>query len=63
MILFLSTTYRGRVHEQRIADAMPCPLPAESWLLQWLDFLAFTLPQVEFRIPPKKPRGQELTLE
>ena len=41
----------------------PYPLPAESWLLQDLGFLAFTLPQVEIRMPTKKPRGQELTLE
>jgi len=41
----------------------PYPLPAGSWLLQDLGFLAFTLPQVEIRMPTKKPRGQELTLE
>jgi hypothetical protein len=35
------------VHEKRIADAMPYPLPAESRLLQGLGFLAFTLPQVK----------------
>ena len=31
--------------------------------MQDLGFLAFTLPQVEIRMPRKKPRGQELTLE
>jgi len=62
-ILFLSATYGGRVHDKRIADATPYPLPAGSRLLQDLGFLAFTLPQVEILMPTKKPRGQEFTLE
>ena len=62
-ILFLSETNGGRVHEQRIAEATPYPLPAGSRLLQDLGFLAFTLPQVDILMPTKKPRGQELTLE
>ena len=61
-ILFLSDTYGGRVHDKRIAEATPYPLPAGSRLLQDLGFLAFTLPQVEILMPTKKPRGQELTL-
>ena len=63
MILFLSDTYGGRVHDKRIADATPYPLSARSRLLQDLGFLAFTLPQVEILMPTKKPRGQELSLE
>ena len=63
IILFLSDTYGGRVHDKRIAEATPYPLPAGSRLLQDLGFLAFTLPQVEILMPTKKPRGQELTLE
>ena len=62
-ILFLSETYGGRVHDKRIAEATPYPLPAGSRLLQDLGFLAFTLPQVDILMPTKKPRGQELTLE
>jgi DDE superfamily endonuclease len=62
-ILFLSDTYAGRVHEKRIAEATPYPLPAGSRLLQDLGFVAFTLPQVAMLMPTKKPRGQELTLE
>ena len=62
-ILFLSATHGGRVHDLRIAEATPYPLPAGSQLLQDLGFLAFTLPQVEILMPTKKPRGQELTLE
>ena len=63
LILFLSDTHGGRVHDKRIADATPYPLPARSRLLQDLGFLAFTLPHVEIRMPTKKPRGAELTRE
>ena len=62
-ILFLSDTYGGHVHDKRIADATPYPLPANSRLLQDLGFLAFTLPHVEILMPTKKPRGEELTRE
>ena len=59
----LSDTYGGRVHAKPIADMTPYPLPAGSRLLQDLGFLAFTLPNVEIRMPTKKPRGEELTRE
>jgi hypothetical protein len=61
--LFLSATHGGRVHDLRIAEATPYPLPAGSHFLQDLGFLAFTLPHVESLMPTKKPRGQKLTLE
>jgi DDE superfamily endonuclease len=63
IILFLSDTYGGRVHDKPIADMPPYPLPAGSRLLQDLGCLAFTLPQGELLMPTKKPRGQELTRE
>ena len=63
VILFLSDTHGGRVHDLRIAEATPSPLPARSGLLQDLDFLSFTLPEVEILMPTKKPRGTELTRE
>ena len=63
VILFLSDTHGGRVHDLRIAEATPYPLPAGSGLLQDLGFLSFTLPEVEILMPTKKPRGAELTLE
>ena len=63
IILFLSDTYGGRVHDKRIADATPYPIPARSRLLQDLGFVAFTLPQVAILMPTKKPRGEDLTLE
>jgi hypothetical protein len=60
MLLFLSDTYGGRVHDQRMAETTPYPLPAGSRLLQDLGFLAFTLDQVEVIMPTKKPRGRAL---
>jgi hypothetical protein len=39
IILFLSDTYGGRVHDKPIADTTPSPLPAGSRLLQDLGFL------------------------
>jgi hypothetical protein len=62
-ILLLSETQGGRVHDKRIAEATPSPLPAGSRLLQDLGFLAFTLPYMEILMPTKQPRGQELTQE
>ena len=62
-ILFLSDTYEGSVHDKRIADATPYPLPAGSQLLQDLGFLAFTLEGVSSISPFKKPRGGTLTEE
>jgi len=61
-ILFLSETHGGRVHDKRIVEATPYPLPAGSQLLQDLGCLAFTLPHVDILMPTEKPRGQELTV-
>ena len=44
IVLFLSETCGGRLHDKRIAEATPSPLPAGSRLLQDLGFLACTLP-------------------
>src|SRR3954452_17053885 len=55
IILFLSETVGGRLHDKRLAEATPYPLPAGSRLLQDLGFLAVTLPQVEILMPTKKP--------
>jgi hypothetical protein len=63
LILLRSATYGGRMHDLRIAEATPYPLPAGSRLLQDLGFLSFTLPHVAILMPTKKPRGEELTLE
>jgi hypothetical protein len=63
IIAFLSPTHPGTVHDKRIADATPYPLPPGSHLLQDLGFLAFTLEGVIIEMPTKKPRGGELTPE
>ncbi len=60
-ILFLSATQHGSVHDKRIADGTPYPLPAGSHLLQDLGFQAFTLEGVSTHTPHKKPRGGTLT--
>jgi DDE superfamily endonuclease len=60
-IRFLSDTHTGSVHDERIAQMTPYPLPAGSRFLQDLGFLAFTLPHVEVIMPTKKPRGRALT--
>ena len=58
---------RGRGARSRrlsdIAEATLYPFPAGSGLLQDLDFLAFTLPQIKILMPTKQPRSQELTRE
>jgi hypothetical protein len=61
IIVFLSDTVGGRIHDKRLAEATPYPLPAGSRLLQDLGFMAFTLPQVEILMPIRKPPGVELS--
>ena len=60
-ILFLRETHPGRVHDKRIADTTPYPLPGGSQLLQDPGFQAFTLDGVDIIQPTKKPRGYALT--
>ena len=60
-MLFLSDTLPGRVHDTRIADATPYPLPGGSQLRQDLGLQAFTLDGVDIIHPTQKPRGRELT--
>lgn len=62
-ILFLSPTYEGRLHDKRMAEATPYPLPEGSRLLQDLGFLAFAIEGVEVIMPTKKPKGKQLTPE
>jgi hypothetical protein len=62
-IQFLSPTHPGTVHDTRLADTTPYPLPSGSHLLQDLGFLAFTLEGVTIEMPTKKPRGGALTPE
>src|SRR5438067_7479359 len=62
-ISFHSPKHPGKVHDKRIADTTPYPLPHGSHLLQDLGFLAFTLEGVTIEMPTKKPRGGQLTAE
>ncbi len=62
-IQYLSETYPEKVHDKRVADAAPYPLPQDSILLQDLGFLGFTLEGVTIEMPTKKPKGRELTDE
>jgi hypothetical protein len=50
-ILFLSETHPGSVHDKRIADTTPYPLPTGSHLLQDTGFQAFTL-DISFAVFP-----------
>jgi hypothetical protein len=62
-IQYLSPTHVGKVHDKRVVDGSPYPLPQGSVLLQDLGFLGFTLEGVEIEMPTKKPKGRELTAE
>lgn len=62
-IIFLSETVEGKMHDKKIADSTPYPLPQGSELLQDPGFQAFTLNGVTAIMPTKKPRGKELTAE
>ena len=62
-IQYLSETHPGKVHDKRVVDATPYPLPHGSVLLQDLGFLGFTLEGVTIEMPTKKPKGRELTDE
>jgi hypothetical protein len=61
--VFLSASHPGSVHDTRIADTTPSPLPTGSHLLQDTGFHAFTLEGVHILQPAKTPRGKELTAE
>jgi hypothetical protein len=60
-LLFLSETQPGSMHDKRLADSTPYPLPVGSQLRQDLGFQAFTLDGVTILQPTKTPRGRELT--
>jgi hypothetical protein len=62
-IQFLSETEPGTVHDKRIADSTPYPLPTGSHLLQDLGFQGFSVDGVVTQTPAKKPKGGELTAE
>jgi DDE superfamily endonuclease len=59
-ILFLRETPPGSVHDKRLADTTPSPLPMGSHLRPDTGFPAFTLAGVDILQPTKQPRGKEL---
>jgi hypothetical protein len=61
MILLLRDTSAGSVHDQRLAETTPDPVPAGRRWRQDVGVLAFTLDQVEVSMPTRKPRGRPLT--
>ncbi len=63
LILFLSDTYEGSVHDKPIADVTPYPLPGGSELIDDLGFLGYELQGVQHTRPIKKPKGKELMPE
>jgi hypothetical protein len=63
LILFLSDTYEGSVHDKAVADATPYPLPEGSVLVDDLGFRGYLLSGVEHLRPFKKPKGGTLTAE
>jgi DDE superfamily endonuclease/Helix-turn-helix of DDE superfamily endonuclease len=63
VMLFLSYTYNGKVHDKKIADSCPYPLPLGSTLGQDLGFVGYLLEGILILMPHKKPKGGELTEE
>lgn len=63
LVLFLSDTYEGSVHDKAIADVTPYPLPEGSVVVDDLGFLGYLLPGVQHTRPFKKPKGGTLTPE
>jgi hypothetical protein len=60
-ILCLSEPQPGRVHDKRLADTTPYPLPARRQWLQDLGCQGCTREGVDIMQPTKKPRGHALT--
>jgi len=54
VILFLSDTSEGSVHDKPITDATPYPLPDGSELIDDLGFLRYILPGVQHTRPIKR---------
>lgn len=63
LVLFLSDTFEGSVHDKAIADATPYSLPEDSELVDDLGLLGYLVPGVRHTRPFKKPTGGELTPE
>lgn len=60
-IVWLSSTYKGHVHDKKICDEEPLLLPKGIRLWQDTGFIGHKLDGVEICMPKKKPKGKELT--
>ena len=62
-VVFLTPSFKGRIHDKRIADMIGYSPPRGSILYQDSGFQGFTCPEVSIVQPKKKPKGRELTVE
>lgn len=61
VILFVSPTYAGRVHDKRIAEGYQIPAGFTLW--QDTGYQGYSPAGVRILQPDKKPKGKELTVE
>ena len=62
-ILWLSSTYPGKVHDKHICDLEQPAFPKGIYLWQDGGFLGYNPENVTVKMPARKPRGKELTEE
>ena len=60
-IVWLSSTYKGHVHDKKICDEEPLLLPKGIRFWQDTGFIGHKPDGVEICMPKKKPKGKELT--
>ena len=60
-IVWLSSTYKGHVHDKKICDEEPLLLPKGIRLWQDTGFIGHKPDGVEICMPKKKAKGKELT--
>jgi hypothetical protein len=62
-MLWLSSTYDGSWHDKKIADEQAICFPKGITLWQDTGFQGHNPANVNVRMPTKKPKGKELTVE
>lgn len=60
-ILWLSKTYDGHVHNNKITDEQPLRLPSGITLWQDTGFIGYKPENVSVKMPTKKPKGKQLS--
>jgi hypothetical protein len=61
--LYVSETYRGSVHDKKIADEQDFRFDSMTTMLADLGFIGYGGKNVTLKMPFKKPKGKELTEE